>query len=239
MGEFILRFTNNLYSGNFSYFLLIASFSGGVLASISPCTLGILPIIAGYVGGIEKEKNNFYTFIKLLFFVFGLSTILTVIGIFCAVTGKVFTALGGNYWIIFIASLIMVFGLNLLGIVEIPVPNFVKRMPKSKGRSLIVYPFILGFLFALAATPCSTPILASIMSFAALSKNTFYAALLLFLFSLGQGLIIILTGIFTSFVKNIKGINKYGSILMKFCGILLVLSSFLIYYKVFAQFFIK
>ncbi len=236
MNQFLLNFSNNLSSGNFSYLLLLASFLGGIIASISPCTLGILPIIAGYVGGFEKDGSHFRIFIRLLFFVLGLSVILTAIGIFCAATGKVFTALGGNYWIIFMASLIMIFGLSLIGVIEIPTPVFIKRMPAEKGAGLIVYPFILGVLFAFAATPCSTPILAAIMSFATLSKDLSFAAILLFLFSLGQGVIIILTGVFTSFIKNIRGINKYSSIFMKICGVILLLSSLLIFYKVFSQF---
>ncbi len=236
MNEILLNFTSELNKGNFSYLLLLASFLGGILASVSPCTLGILPIVVGYVGGVDKDKNHFHTFVRLLFFVLGLSTILTAVGIFCALTGKVFMAFGGSYWVIFMGSLILIMGLSLVGIVEIPPLNFVKKMPKSNGCGLIFYPFLLGILFALAATPCSTPILASIMGFATLSKDIAYAAILLFLFSLGQGLIIILTGVFTSFIKNIRGINQYSTILMKFCGVLLILSSFLIFYKVFSPF---
>lgn len=236
MNELLLNFTSELNKGNFSYLLLLASFLGGVLASVSPCTLGILPIVVGYVGGIDKDKNHIHTTIRLLFFVLGLSAILTVVGIFCALTGKVFMAFGGNYWVIFMASLIMVMGLSLIGVVEIPPLNFIKKMPKSKGASLVFYPFLLGILFALAATPCSTPILASIMGFATLSKDITYSAILLFLFSLGQGLIIILTGVFTSFIKNIRGVNKYSSILMKICGVLLIISSIFIFYKVFSPF---
>lgn len=237
INEVIQNFQLYLQNGNFSFLLILASFLGGILASISPCTLGILPIIVGYIGGYDKEKNLFLTFIQLISFVLGLSIILTIIGIFCALSGKVFMNFGGEYWVLFMGSLIMIFGLNLLGIIEIWTPNFIKKMPKSKGLSLFIYPFILGIFFALAATPCSTPILASIMSFASLSSDILYASLLLLAFSLGQGVIIILAGIFTSFVKNIKSFNKYSEFLMKFCGILLILSSIYIFYKVFSPFF--
>lgn len=236
MQELITQFTTQIQSGEVSYFLIIAAFLGGVLASLSPCTLGILPIIIGYVGGYDREKNPFKTLVQMFSFVLGLSVILSAIGIICALTGKVFMAIGGSYWILFMASLIMIFGLNLLGVVEIPIPHFVKQMPKSNSASLFVYPFIMGFLFALAATPCSTPILASIMSFATLSKDMAYAAFLLLAFSLGQGVIIILAGVFTSLIKNIRGINNYSGYLMKFCGILLILSAILLYIKVFSVF---
>lgn len=237
MNELINIFTQNIQNGEFSFLVLIISFLGGIIASISPCTLGILPIIIGYVGGYDKEKNSFHTFIQMTSFVLGLSIILTVIGIICAVGGRVFVSIGGNYWVLFMGSLIMIFGLNLLGIIEIPIPVIIKKMPKTKGKSLFIYPFILGVFFALAATPCSTPILAGIMSFATLSQNMLYAALMLLAFSFGQGIIIILTGLFTSLIKNLRSINKYSGLLMKLCGILLVLSSLFIFYKVFSPYF--
>lgn len=236
INEIIQNFSTQIQSGQGSLILVFGSFLGGVIASLSPCTLGILPIIIGYVGGYDKDKNPIKTLIRLLSFVIGLSAILTVIGIVCALTGRVFIAVGGQYFILIMASLIMIFGLNLLGVVEIPVPNIVKKMPKSDNGSLFVYPFIVGVLFALAATPCSTPILASIMSFASLSKNVLYASLFLFAFSLGQGLIIILAGIFTSLIKKMRFMGEKSEILMKICGVLLILASFYIFYNVFSQF---
>ena len=98
----------------FSPVLLLISFLGGILSSISPCSLGMLPLIVGYVGGYG-DSNKFKTFIQLSSFVLGLAFVLTIIGIICAVTGSVFSALGGAYFVVFLASLILIFGLNLFG----------------------------------------------------------------------------------------------------------------------------
>ena len=65
------------------------SFLGGLIASVSPCSLAMLPIIIGYVGGYSDEKP-FKTFLQLLFFITGSAIVFSVIGIICAVTGKVF-----------------------------------------------------------------------------------------------------------------------------------------------------
>ena len=110
-------------------------------------------------------------------------------------------------------------------------------MPKNEGASLFLYPLLIGMIFALSSSPCSTPILAGIMSFAVLSKNLLLAALMLFLFSIGQGVIIILAGVFTSFLKGIKNIAHVSEILMKISGILLILSAIAIYIKMFIRFF--
>ena len=146
MNELTDIFTSYLQNGDFSLFVLLISFAGGVISSLSPCTLGILPIVTGYVIGYDNERKSFYTFIQMLSFVLGLSVILTAIGIICALSGKVFIAIGGNYWVLFMASLIMILGLNLVGVVEIPIPVIIKKMPKTKGKSLFIYPFILNSL---------------------------------------------------------------------------------------------
>ena len=225
-----------LQGSDFSIIFLLVAFLGGVLSSISPCSLGMIPLIVGYVGGYG-DTNKFKTFIQLSSFVLGLAVVLTIIGIICALTGSVFVSFGGAYWVLILASLILLFGLNLLGIVEINFAPIVKRIPKGNSTSLFVYPFLVGTLFAFAASPCSTPILAGIMSFAALSKNLILAGLMLLCFSLGQGVIVILAGIFTSFLKGIRNFSSISEILMKLSGVLLIVGAFLIYFKAFSKFF--
>ena len=236
MESLVSNLTAYLKTQEFSYLFLVISFLGGVLASLSPCSLSVLPIVVGYVGGYSEE-SGFKTFLQLLSFVLGLSAVLTVIGIICALGGRACVSIGGAYWVLFVASVILLFGLNLLGVIQFNLPVIVKQMPKGDAHSLFIYPFILGALFALAATPCSTPILVGIMSFASLSANLVYAALMLFMFSLGQGLIIILAGVFTSFVKKVRVFSGVSEVFLKIMGVLLVISAFYIYFSVFSRFF--
>lgn len=226
----------HLQSGEFSFLFLVISFLGGVLASISPCSIGVLPLIIGYIGGYG-DSNKLKTFTQLFSFVLGLSFVLTAIGVFCALSGNVFASIGGAYWTLFLASLILIMGLNILGVIQLNLSPIVKKMPKGNSNSLFVYPFLVGCLFAFAASPCSTPILAGIMGFATLTKSIFLAALMLLCFSLGQGLIVILAGVFTSFVKGVTKYANVSEVLMKISGVLLVAASILIYIKVFSRFF--
>ena len=62
---------------------------------------------------------------------------------------------------------------------------------------------------------------------------------MLFLFSLGQGLILILAGFLTSHLKNWKGFYKLSDALLKISGGLLVLSAIYIFYKIFAPLIVK
>lgn len=221
-------------SGNTSLLIMFAvSFLGGLLASISPCSLAMLPIIVGYVGGYSHE-NPAKTLLQMLFFVFGSSLVFATIGVLCAVTGKVFISFAPTYFILLLASLLMVMGFNILGVLDFNLPVLVKAMPQSTGRNMFLYPILLGAVFAIAGTPCSTPILAGIMAFASMSSNIMSAVLMLFMFSLGQGLILVIAGVFTSSLKGLKSFAHISEILLKLSGVLLVLSAIYIYYKIFA-----
>ena len=217
--------------------LFTLSFLGGVIASISPCSLSMLPIIIGYVGGYS-DNTPAKTLVQMLSFVFGTAIVFTIIGIICALTGKVFISFAGGYFGIIIASIILIMGLKLTNILDFEMPAIIKQMPQNNGTNTFLYPVTLGAVFALAGTPCSTPILAGIMGFASLSANIIQSVIMLFLFSLGQGIILILAGFLTSKLKNISGLYKFSDILLKLSGILLIIASIYLYYKIFLPFFV-
>ena len=215
------------------YLLLAGSFLGGVLASVSPCSLAMLPLIVGYVGGYSKE-TPFVTFLQLCCFILGTAIVFSVIGILCAITGTVFASALGGYFTLVIASLLFVMGLKLFGLLDFEIPTIIKAMPQNKHNSIFLYPVLLGITFALAGTPCSTPILAGIMAFAAIGKNAGLAILMLFLFAIGQGVILIIAGLFTSGLKNLKSMAAVAELLLKISGVLLIAVSIFLYWKVFS-----
>ena len=131
------------------------SFLGGLIASVSPCSLSMLPLIIGYVGGYSEEKPA-KTFVQMLFFVMGASIVFSVIGIICALTGKIFV--GNPYFVLVVASIIFIMGLNILGILDFQLPVLIKEIPQNRFNNDFLYPILLGAVFAIIGTPCSTPI---------------------------------------------------------------------------------
>ncbi len=221
---------------NFSLLMLAASFIGGVIASVSPCSLAMLPIIVGYVGGYSKE-SHLKTAIQVIFFILGMSVIFSIIGIICALTGKVLGSFTGGYFTVFIASLLLIMGLKLTEILDFEFPVIIKQLPANNSHKTFLYPFILGVVFALAGTPCSTPILASIMAFASYSENLSLSVLMLFLFSFGQGIILLVAALFTSGITKMKKFAGASDIVLKICGLLLIIASIYLFYKAFHPFF--
>lgn len=215
------------------YILLVISFMGGLIASISPCSLAMLPLIIGYIGGYSKE-TTYRTFLQLCCFILGTAIIFTIIGIICAVTGTVFASVFGGYFTLIIASILLIMGLKLFDLLDFEIPTIIKAMPQNKNNSVFLYPVLLGMTFALGGTPCSTPILAGIMAFAAIGKNLALAIMMLFLFSVGQGLILIIAGLCTSALKNMKSLSIFTTFGIKFSGLLLILASVYLFWKVFS-----
>ena len=236
MDNLLTLFNQEVSATSFSYILLFVSFIGGIIASLSPCTLGILPIIVGYIAGYG-HKSNLKTFVQMFFFVLGMAVILTSIGILCAIGGKIFLNKHADIGALFLSGIILVMGLNLIGILELQMPVFIKQMPQNNSSDIVFYPFLIGSLFALASTPCSTPILASIMAFASMSANFVKAGLMLFCFALGQGLIIILVGVFASLLKNLKKVAIISETIMQASGILLIITAGYFYFKIFSSLF--
>ena len=231
MENYVELFTNN---GNIAL-LFWLSFLGGVVASISPCSLAMIPLIVGYIGGYSNESSGKKTFLQMLFFVFGTAVVFSIIGIICALTGKVFVSFAGGYFGLVLASLVLVMGLKLVGILDFDMPVIIKEMPRNEGTNTFLYPVILGAVFALAGTPCSTPILAAIMAFASLSASMAQSVVMLFLFALGQGIILIFAGVLTSKLKNWKGFYKFSDWLLKISGILLILAALYIFIRFFSR----
>ncbi len=221
-----------LFASETSLFILFGvSFLGGLIASVSPCSLSMLPLIIGYVGGYSEEKP-LKTLVQMIFFVIGASIVFSIIGIICAITGKIFV--GNPYFMLIISSLILIMGLNLVGILDFQLPVLIKEIPQNRFNNDFLYPILLGAVFAVIGTPCSTPILASIMGVASISANIVNAVIMLFLFSLGQGVILILAGFLTSKIKNQQNIYAISERILTLSGWLLIGVAIFIYYKIFS-----
>lgn len=218
------------------YILFGAAFLGGLISSVSPCSLSMLPLIIGYVGGYSEEKP-LKTLLQMIVFVIGSGVVFAVIGGICAFTGKLFV--GNPYFTLIIASVILIMGLKILDVIDFDMPVVIKEIPKNNLNNEFLYPLLLGAVFALIGTPCSTPILASIMGFASISAKISQAVIMLFLFSAGQGLILILAGVLTSKLKAGKNFYKVSEIIMKICGVLLIFAALYIFYKIFGGVIVK
>ena len=235
MDSLIQSFTTFLSAQNAPLIIIAVCFLAGILSSLSPCSFGVLPLIIAYVGGSETKKQS-VLLIQMLSFSLGLAFVMSIIGAICALGGKVLGSMTSPVFVLFVASLLLIFGLTMLGVIELNIPNFIKKMPQNTKGGLFIYPFLIGMVFALTSSPCSTPILASVMAVASLAQNTGTAIAYLFSFALGECVIIIICALFANVLKQLKMFAGHSETIMKLSGVLLIIVALTVYFMIFKQF---
>jgi cytochrome c-type biogenesis protein len=198
-----------------------ASYMGGVIATASPCILASIPLVIGFVGGYaggNKKQAFFYS----LVFVLGLAVVMSILGAMAALMGTMFGDVG-LYWYFVVAVILMVMGLQLSGLIHLKLGGASQKfLPQRTG---LVGALILGGLFGLVLSPCASPVLAVILTLAAVKGEVAYGSSLLFAYALGQGTLIILAGTFTGVIESFlqsKG-ARFGTIMQRVAGFLIFL----------------
>lgn len=193
-----------------------ASYLGGVIATASPCILCSIPLIIGFVGGYAGG-NKKQAFLYSLTFVVGLALVMSALGAIAALMGTLFGQVGA-YWYFLVAVILMVMGLHLAGVINLNLGGpSQKFLPRRTG---LVGALILGMLFGLVLSPCASPVLAVILTLAAVQGKVAYGSSLLFAYALGQGTLVILAGTFTGVINGFLQSRgaRVGTVLQQAAG---------------------
>jgi cytochrome c-type biogenesis protein len=195
-------------------------FAAGLLTSLTPCMLSMLPITIGYIGGYEA-KSRWQAAQQSTFFCLGIATTLAGLGIFAAVVGQVYGKIGlGLPIIVSILSILM--GLNLLEALPFRLPDLGGTEWISKDLPHGIRSYLLGVTFGLVASPCSTPVLISLLGWVANTGNLFLGTVLLLFYTAGYVCPLIIAGTFTASIKQLLEIRKWSGWITPVSGVLLV-----------------
>lgn len=205
-----------------------ASYLGGMLATCSPCILASIPLVIGFVGGYAGG-NQKQAFVYSLTFVLGLALVMSALGALAALMGTMF-GMTGPVWYFILALVLITMGLHLTGLINLKLETSQKFLPQRTG---LWGALILGMLFGTVLSPCASPVLAVILTLAAVQGRVAYGSSLLFAYALGQGTLIILAGTFTGLIENFLQSRgaKVSLSLQKAAGGLLVLAGLYMAYQ--------
>ena len=210
---------------------LFVAFGAGLISFLSPCVLPLIPGYISFISGaslnelLTKKKINLT---PLILFTFGFSFVFIMFGAAASYIGQVL--LQNSQILRVIAGLIIiVFSLQLIGIVNINFLNFEKKIYTKKNKN-VWFSFIVGMAFGFGWTPCIGPILGSILALASTEETIFKAIILLSFYSLGLAIPFILSGYLMqrflmfskNFKKNINLVSKSGGIILLITGILIL-----------------
>ena len=210
---------------------LLIAFAAGLISFLSPCVLPLIPGYISFISGaslnelVEKKKINI---IPLILFTLGFSTVFIIFGAAASYLGQVL--LQNSQMLRIIAGLIIIiFSLQLIGIINISFLNLEKKIYTKKNNN-IWFSFIVGMAFGFGWTPCIGPILGSILALASTEETIIKAIILLCFYSLGLAIPFILSGYLMqrflmfskNFKKNINLVSKIGGITLLITGVLIL-----------------
>ncbi|HEY9838652.1 MAG TPA: cytochrome c biogenesis protein CcdA [Vampirovibrionales bacterium] len=203
-----------------SWVSVLIIFLAGLLTSLTPCMLSMLPITIGYIGGYEAQ-SRIQAAAQSTWFALGLATTLAALGIVAAYLGQIYGQVGIGLPIL-VSVIAILMGLNLLEALPL-------RLPSLDGMELIpkdvpdgVRSYLLGLTFGLVASPCSTPVLATLLAWIASTQDVMLGGALLLAYTAGYVAPLILAGTFTATIKKLLEVRRWSGWITPVSGALLV-----------------
>jgi cytochrome c-type biogenesis protein len=200
---------------------LLFVFAGGLLTSLGPCSLSLLPVTLAYLAGFEDRRQRAWE--RSLSFAAGIVTSLVLLGLASGLLGQLYGRVPGVVPVL-VATLALVMGLYLLGLMPLRLPagpdpeRWRQRVPASLA------PLAAGLAFGLAASPCTTPVLAVLLAWMAQNGRPVVGMVLLTCFGLGQVLPLLLAGTVAASLPRLLALRSVGRWVPPISGVVLVIT---------------
>ncbi|HKM35171.1 MAG TPA: cytochrome c biogenesis protein CcdA [Lachnospiraceae bacterium] len=206
----------------------LLAFIAGILTSFTPCSLSSIPLVIGYVGGIEQRSTK-KAFQLSVIFALGSAVTFTVFGVIASLAGHLMGN-GESWWYLILGVLMVLMALQTWGIFEIIPSSYLISKNIKKGYVGALVAGILGGIFS---SPCSTPVLIALLAIVAEKGNVFWGVLLLLVYSIGHGVLAVIAGASIGFVQKLSSKERYGSfsvVLKVVMGTVILLIGFYMFY---------
>jgi cytochrome c-type biogenesis protein len=217
-----------------------AALIAGLLSFFSPCILPLIPAYFSLITGLSldkltenKREIRQKVILATISYVAGFSFIFILLGASASFLG----GLAAQYsWLIrYIGGgIVLIFGLHLLGIININSLNFEKKIHVRKKSLHLAQTFIIGMAFGAGWSPCIGPLLGSILIVAGSQDTVLKGILLLSTYSAGLALPFLLLSFFIhSLLDFMKRANKFIGVINKVSGVLLIILGLLLIFDKF------
>ena len=224
----------------------VLSFLEGILTFISPCLLPMLPVYVSYFTGGSKDGDKQRTVLfNSVGFVLGFTIIFVIIGAFAASAGMFFLRFGRVVDVV-TGLVVVLFGLNYMGVLKLGLFNFSNRKLSS---GVLAKPlnfssaFIFGAIFSIAWTPCVGAFLGAALVRASQSGSVLEGMLMLFVYAMGLGIPLIVSAVllhklksaFAFIQRHYRIINIISGMFLVLVGILMMTGWFGVFLRLFTM----
>ena len=174
---------------------LLVFFGLGLLLAFAPCSLPMLPILAGLVVGSGASPRRGFALAGS--YVVCMALVYAALGVVAALLGANLAALLQTPWILgSFAALFVVLALPMFGVFELQLPAFLRdrldNVSRQQSGGSLVGAGVLGALSGLLVGPCMTAPLAGALLYIAQSGNALHGGLILFAMGIGIGIPLLL-----------------------------------------------
>jgi thiol:disulfide interchange protein DsbD len=177
------------------WLILLSAFVTGLLLSLTPCVLPIIPITVSIIGGGRADLSRGRLTFLLCCYVLGLSLTFGGMGVVAALTGGSMAAAFQSpsaIWII--AGVFVLLSLGMFGIYELQPPSFLQRLQGGAKGGNPVGAFLFGAVAAVMASPCTGPFIAGALILIAKTQSILLGFLLFTTIGLGMGSVFFAAG---------------------------------------------
>ena len=186
---------------------VVLVYAAGFLTSLTPCVYPLIPITIGFVGARSTSSRS-QSFILSLSYVLGLACVYTGLGMFAALTGKLFGTISSHPLTFFlVANLYIFLALAMLDVFHFQLSHrahhHIKESALQREEKDIAAGFLIGASSAFVAGPCTAPVLGALLVGIGKGHNVFVGGLLMFIFSLGLGTLLLLLGTFAGLAAHL------------------------------------
>jgi len=205
----------------------ILSLLAGILTSLTPCSLSSFPLVITYVGGTSDNLKK--SFKLSLVFAIGSAVTFTIFGVAASLLGNLI-GITGKWWYIVLGILMVLMALQILEVYEFIPSTYLTSKVTRKGYIGALLAGILGGIFS---SPCATPVLVVLLAFVASKGSIAWGVALLLIYSIGYSFLIVISGTFVGWIRNLIKNKKYGifSVVLKyiFGGVIVLLGLYMFY----------
>lgn len=198
----LLQSLSDLITQNFWLAPLLALLAG-MVTSLTPCCLSSIPLVIGIVGGTDQGPKR--SLALSLTFAAGSAVTLTALGVGAALAGRLMGA-SSKWWYLLLGVLMVLMALQTWEIFSIIPQRMLASQVKKTGY---IGAFLAGILGGVFASPCATPVLVALLAMVAQKGNLLWGVALLLLYSIGHGVLAVVTGTSIGFVKKLMKSPAY------------------------------
>ena len=172
---------------------------GMISVMFSPCHLASIPLIIAYVGGQHQTMSPKQAISYAVLFTLGLFITIAIIGIVCALLGRMLGDVG-NYWQILIGLVLVWVALGMLGVEKCAMSGSLLYRLNLKG---LFGAFALGLSYGILSGSCTFGFIAPILAIITVQQKVAAGILFILLFAVGHCLPIVIAGSSTAAVRRL------------------------------------